>query len=345
MDANSLGFKSQSSYYEKSSVFIADGQPKWIAVWVESDDDKKLWYPALKNTYKKYKFKFHLASAHDFQDGKVADGCSRIFTKIKSGEIVLGKSTIACLDSDYSFISGNYACKQKDLLESPYVFQTYVHSKENVYIHPVGVAQIFERALGEDLEQLGLFIENFTENLAESVHDYLLKLVSLYQFDDINAFDQYHKRFVKVLRSLINEINVPDVFSSDLKERLILNFKSFDDELTHYIGSTHGEHIIVATKKRFEELEVASSDSLNFIRGHDLYPAMMKFYKAIDQYIFKFKREQFNKEYIPDETRKKKLTELANSRVSIEDLICTRGDVKDNQYFALTFKKLDVYFA
>jgi len=345
MDANSLGFKSQSSYYEKSSVFITDGQPKWVAVWVESDDDKKLWYPVLKNTYKKYKFKFHLASAHEFKDGKVADGCSRIFTKINSGEIELGKSTIACLDSDYSFISGNYACKQKDLLESPYVFQTYVHSKENVYIHPVGVVQIFERALGEDLEYLGLFIENFTEKLAESVHGYLLKLVSLYQFNDICAFDHYHKKFVEVLRGLINEMSVPDVFSSDLKDEFILKFKSFDDELTHHIESTHGEHILTATQKRFEELEVASSDSLSFIRGHDLYPAMMKFYKAIDQYVFKVKRDQFNKEYIPAETRKKKLTEMANSRVSIEDLICTRCDVKNNQYFALTFKKLDRFFA
>ncbi|ANC42609.1 hypothetical protein A6V27_00005 [Hafnia alvei] len=345
MEVNSLGFKSKSSYYEKSARFLDGNQPKWVAVWVESDDDKKLWLPVLKNTFKKFNFKFHIASLQKFEDGKIADGCSRIFAKINTGEIVLGKCTIACLDSDYSYISGNYACKQKDLLGSSFVFQTYAHSKENIYVHPHGIAQIFEYALGEDLEQLGLNVESFSKNLSVSIHKYLVKLISLYQFNDIKEFDKYHKRFISDFKSILNDIKLPEDLSSNFERILEEKFDDFDKELTHYIEGSHGGKIIDATVERFKEINVLPTDSLNFIRGHDLYPVMMKIYKSIDQYIFKIKREQYNQEHIPEEVRKKKNCEMGNKRVSIEDVICTRNDVKNNQYFSRAVERLSVLFS
>ncbi|HFO9740669.1 TPA: DUF4435 domain-containing protein [Escherichia coli] len=290
-------------------------------------------------------FKFHIASLHKFKDGKISDGCSRIFAKIKSGEIELGSSTIACLDSDYSYISGNYACKQKELLESPHVFQTYVHSKENIYVHPIGIIQLFERALGEDLEQLGINVECFTEKLSISIYEYLVKLISLYRLNDLKAFDLYHKQFMDNFKTIMNEMKLPEDLSSDYESLLKAKLTDFDTELTQHIKSTHGISVIDDTNQRFREIEVNPSDSLNFIRGHDLYPVMMKIYKSIDQYVFKVKRDQYNQEHISDEIRQKKQREMGNKRVDIEDLICTRGDVKDNQYFSRTIKKLNTLFA
>lgn len=345
MDIDSLGFKSKSSYYEKSARFLSDTQPKWVAVWVESDDDKRLWLPVLKNTYKKYNFKFYLASIHPFKDCKIADGCSRVFAKINSGEIELGDFTIACLDSDYSYISGNYACKQKNLLESPYVFQTYAHSKENIYIQPNGISRIFERALGEDLEQLGVDVSLLTNKLSVTIYSYLVKVISLYRIDDVASFDKYHKKFVDVVKNTVNQMRLPEDLLSDFEQMLKDNLVDFDGELTHHIESHHGMEIIEATTQRFNDIEVNPVDSLSFLRGHDLYPVMMKIYKSIDQYAFKVKREQYNQDHIPEDVRRKKQGELGNKRVDIEDLICTRDDIVDNRYFSRTFPKLNQLFA
>lgn len=345
MEIDSLGFKSKSSYFEKAAHFLNDNQPKWVAVWVESDDDKRLWLPVLKNTYKKFNFKFHIASLHDFKDGKISDGCSRIFAKIKSGDIELGHFTIACLDSDYSYISGNYECKQKKLLESPYVFQTYVHSKENIYIHSEGIVQVFERALGEDLKQLGMDIDLFTNRFSESIYDYFVKVVSLYRIDDIKAFDEYHEKFVEVIKVTINQMKLPDELSSNFDVVLKANLESFDEELTNHIESNYGYDVIEATIQRFKEIDVNPIDSISFLRGHDMYPVMMKIYKSIDQYVFKLKRDQYNQGHIPEGYRRKKLGEMGNKRVSIEELICTRSDVIENRFFSKTFSRLNVLFS
>ncbi|HCJ5746111.1 TPA: DUF4435 domain-containing protein [Escherichia coli] len=345
MEVNSLGFKSKSSYYEKSAHFLSDTQPKWVVVWVESDDDKRLWLPVLKNTYKKYNFKFHLASIYPFKDCKIADGCSRVFAKINSGEIELGDFAIACLDSDYSYISGNYACKQKNLLESPYVFQTYVHSKENIYVQPNGISRIFEYALGEDLEQLGVNVSLLTNKLSITIYAYLVKVISLYRIDDIVSFDAYHKKFVETIKKTVNEMKLPEDLLSNFDEVLKEKLEDFDNELTQHIESHHGIEVIDATTQRFRDIEVNPVDSLSFLRGHDLYPVMMKIYKSIDQYAFRVKREQYNQEHISEDVRRKKQGELGNKRVDIEDLICTRNDVRENRYFSRIFPKLDQLFA
>ncbi|MXC48448.1 DUF4435 domain-containing protein, partial [Escherichia coli] len=174
-----------------------------------------------------------------------------------------------------------------ELLESPHVFQTYVHSKENIYVHPIGIIQLFERALGEDLEQLGINVECFTEKLSISIYEYLVKLISLYRLNDLKAFDLYHKQFMDNFKTIMNEMKLPEDLSSDYESLLKAKLTDFDTELTQHIKSTHGISVIDDTNQRFREIEVNPSDSLNFIRGHDLYPVMMKIYKSIDQYVFK----------------------------------------------------------
>lgn len=342
MEKNILGFKSKSSYYEKTKQFLSQDKPRWVSVWVESDDDKKLWFPILKSKYERCQFKFHIASLEKFEDGVIADGCSRLIALIKKGSIELGKANIACLDSDYSYISGNYNCKQKEILQSNFAFGTNVHSKENILAHPVGVSYILERSLGEDLSQFDIDLEGFSTGISNALFECFVKLISLYCVSDIDKFDYFHAKFIRILKSSLTGFNIPEDLKGDIKSLMDESYKEFNVELDAYLCEGDSDNNMKSARERFNELNVSENDILSFIRGHDLYAVMMPIYKAIDNYIFNKKRERYNQEHIPSDVRGRKLGELANKRLKVEDVICGREDTTRNVFFQRAFVRMDV---
>ncbi|HFZ4879050.1 DUF4435 domain-containing protein [Serratia marcescens] len=341
MSNSMLGFKLKSSYYENANKFMHQDAPQWIAVWVESDDDKKLWSPLLCERYKNFKFKMNVASLFDAADGKVSDGCCRIFSLIKNGHVELGEKSIACLDSDYSYISGNFDCNEKSWLNSPFVFYTYVHSKENIFIHPDGIDAIIGRALGEDINQHGIDLTKFINEVSISLSGYIYKFISLYKAGDTEGFSHYMRKFNELTRVFFNGLTIPEDLSADYTARIVNIFKQYDQEIESYISENLKSKSYDLIKDRLDEISIKDSDSLNFVRGHDIYPLIMQVYKKIENHIFKIKRGRYYAKHIDEETRKKKLRELANKRPNIEDLICTRSDTATIPIFSRVFTQLD----
>lgn len=344
MENAALGFKLKSSYYEKSAKFISQNAPQWVAVWVESDDDKRLWSPLLNERYRRFKFKLHIASLLESKDEKYADGCNRIFSLIKNGNIELGKNSIACLDSDYSYISGNYECNEKELLESPYVFHTHVHSKENIYIHPMGVDKILGRALGEEINQHDIYLQEFTDTLSIALSDYIYQFITLYRVGDLEGFRYFSSKFIELVRVFFDNILIPNDLKIDCSFRIKKLFEKYDDEIKKYMLEKIDSNSYEEVKQRLQELSITNSDSLLFVRGHNIYPLIMGLYKKIDNHIFKIKRERYSAEHIPKETRSKKLSELANKRPNIEHLICSRNDTTSIPIFNRVLTQLDAFF-
>jgi len=336
-----LGFNSKSSYYKKTDVFLSPQQPRWVGVWVESDDDKRLWMPVLKEKYVKCRFKFHIASLHKFDDGVVADGCSRLISQFRKGNIELGESMIACLDSDYSYISGNYDNKNKSILLTDYAFGTYVHSKENLYLHSEGVAEIIERSLGEDLMNYEVNIERFTHDVSVFLYETFTHLISLYHASDIEAFDRMHCKFVASLKDSFSNLVIPDDLNKNIDDLMSDSFRDFCKELNDYIRENHSEDLVDGVCEFHSRSDICDRDTLSFIRGHDLYSILMPIYKSIENYVFSKKRDAFSQEHIPSTVRSKKLSELANKRVKIEQVICCRGDTTRNHFFCRVFDKLN----
>lgn len=341
MKDSTLGFKLKSSYYEKSSKFISQNSPQWVAVWVESDDDKKLWSPLLCERYFKYKFKLNVASLFNSDDGKVADGCCRIFKLIKNGEVELGKHSIACLDSDYSYISGNFDCNEKNLLESPYVFHTHVHSKENIFIHSEGIERILGRALGEDISQHDIDIPVFINRVSIDLSEYIYKFISIYKSGDIDGFRYFINKFNGLTKIFFDGLSIPEDLKTDCTPKITEIFKTYNDEIELYISEKLNSSSYDLIKDRLQELSITSADSLNFVRGHNIYPLIMGVYKKIENHIFKIKRNRYDADHISADIRSKKLKELASKRPNIEDLICTRSDTTNIPLFNRVIAQLD----
>ncbi|WP_337048677.1 DUF4435 domain-containing protein [Serratia fonticola] len=346
-----IGFNVKSNYFEKTPMFLSkkgmgQGEVKpWIQVLVESDDDKRLWLSIFEKYRGKYKFRYMSALEHESDDGKCSNGCSRLVALHKNGKIELGKHLIFCLDSDYGFVSGNYSCKQKEILNIDHVYQTFVHSKESVYINPHGIDVILSRAIGDDIQSEGVSLVKINADLSVALYPIWVKMIAVYKNGVEKSFDYYHDKFAKILPECFDYKNINEFLLSDLPSIFKGKFEGFDEEISAFIAQEIGPHAIREVVDRLKELNIDSSDCLFFIRGHNLFPIMKKIYEDIEELFFLKKINKIDNLEIPTPQKSQQKKALANKRIQIVDVILSRGDVCDTPFFKNTISVLDKHYA
>ncbi|OKP53298.1 hypothetical protein A8A12_08105 [Serratia marcescens] len=345
-----LGFNIKNDYFEKTKLFISSqnveaGESKpWVQVFVESDDDKRLWLSIFEKYKKNYKFRYLSALEHESDDGKCSNGCSRLSALYKNGKVQLGKHTILCLDSDYGFVSGNYGCKQKDVLEEKFVYQTFVHSKESVYINPVGIDIILSRAIGEDIESEGISLLGIHSVISRVLYPYWIKIITIYKHGMEEDFDRYHGEFVHIMSECFNYKNVKDILSTNWIDEANRNFSSFDERLDRFIEEQIGKDKVDDMAKRLQELNINDSDCLFFVRGHNIYAIMKKVYEDIEALFFLKKIQSIDRLNITSAQKSEQKRAMANKRVQVMNVILARGDVCNTPFFKDTISELDTHY-
>lgn len=329
----SLGFNISSKYYEKTKLFSS--KPK-VLVWVESDDDKRLWINALKKFKANYAFSFFCASEHEFDDGVVSDGCCRIFKLLRTGNIVLGKHCIACLDSDFSFITDNYKAKGKELLQTEHVYETFVHSKENLYFNKNGINDFISQLLGEDIEQHRVNISDIYEILSKSVYGIFISLMILYRDGQIAGFEELMSQLTSGIMSVVNESKFEDFADGTFNA----NLKSFVDDFTQHLKQGMSSYCDVDAvenmSEHFSKIGFSESDAYLFIRGHNFHAIILNILKKLEKYTFNLKIRRYDKEGISKEIAANKKRELAGKRVDINSAFLSREIDKDIPFFKKT---------
>ncbi|HBR5678826.1 DUF4435 domain-containing protein [Klebsiella pneumoniae] len=337
MKETPLGFNISSKYYEKTKLFSSKTK---VLVWVESDDDKRLWINAFKKFKDNYNFSFFCASEHEFDDGVFSDGCCRIFKLLKTGNIILGKHCIACLDSDFSFISDNYKAKGKEFLQTEYVYETYVHSKENLYFNKNGINDFISQLVGEDIEQHHINLSEIYDAISKSVHGVFLNLMILYRDGQVAGFEAIMSEFVAGIMSVTNVSRFEDFADGSFNvnlEKFVTDFsQSLKDKMNGYCDVDAVEDM----SAHFSKIGVSESDAYLFIRGHNFHAIILNVLKKIEKYTFNLKISRYGKKNIPKEIAASKKKELAGKRVDIESAFLSREIDKDIPFFKKTLDLL-----
>ncbi|MCF5844681.1 DUF4435 domain-containing protein [Aeromonas veronii] len=114
-------FSISSDFIESSALFSGDNS---LIVYVEGFEDIPFWKRILDD-----KLKIKVIAYGEYEK---ANGKGTITSAINKGEIILGRSLIVALDSDYDNLLGNNA----DIFAKETVLQTYSYSIENLIWHP-----------------------------------------------------------------------------------------------------------------------------------------------------------------------------------------------------------------
>ena len=115
-----------SSYFEAANSLTSKKARHRIVAYVESYDDIYFWRTVLSEfeNDKRY-FEVMLPSKVNLTRGKKS-----VLMNFLEGE-PLGRDMIACVDADYDYLMQGRTAQSRRVLESPYVFHTYVYAIEN----------------------------------------------------------------------------------------------------------------------------------------------------------------------------------------------------------------------
>ena len=131
--SKSLTNNINSSYFEAANALRGKNARRRIVAYVESYDDIYFWRTVLSRfeNDKQY-FEVMLPSKVNLTRGKKSVLMNFISQpSSKNPQQTLGHDMIACVDADYDYLMQGVTEQSRKVLNSPYVFHTYVYAIEN----------------------------------------------------------------------------------------------------------------------------------------------------------------------------------------------------------------------
>ena len=124
--SNRLRDNINSRYFEAANALMSKQARRRIVAYVEAYDDIYFWRTVLSPFENDHRyFEVMLPSKVNLTRGKKS-----VLMNFLEGE-PLGRDMIACVDADYDYLKQGCTEQSKRILESPYVFHTYVYAIEN----------------------------------------------------------------------------------------------------------------------------------------------------------------------------------------------------------------------
>ena len=124
--SNRLRDNINSRYFEAANALTSKRARRRIVAYVEAYDDIYFWRTVLSPFENDHRyFEVMLPSKVNLTRGKKS-----VLMNFLEGE-PLGRDMIACVDADYDYLKQGCTEQSKRILESPYVFHTYVYAIEN----------------------------------------------------------------------------------------------------------------------------------------------------------------------------------------------------------------------
>lgn len=176
-----------SQYIEAANRLKPKHEKRRIVAYVESYDDVAFWRLLLDEFEdEKTTFQIMLPTGGDLTKGK------KSALKKTLDASVFGNCLIACVDSDYDYVLQGHTYTSKEILENPYVIQTYTYAIENYLcyagsLHQIAVQCTLNDRMPVDLEAfMGLFSEIIFPLFCWNVWFYRKRLHSQFSMQDFN---------------------------------------------------------------------------------------------------------------------------------------------------------------
>ena len=143
--ATSLRDNLTSSYFNAAHKLYSKKARRRIIAYVESYDDVAFWRTLLEEFEDdEHYFQVMLPSATSLAKGKKMVLMNTLNTK------ELGRSLIACVDSDYDFLLQGATNTSRKINRNKYIFQTYTYAIENYHCFAESLHEVCVQATLND---------------------------------------------------------------------------------------------------------------------------------------------------------------------------------------------------
>ncbi|MBQ5351039.1 MAG: DUF4435 domain-containing protein [Bacteroidaceae bacterium] len=226
-----------------------------IVAYVESYDDILFWRTVLKaHETDEYYFEVMLPSKTSLQRGKKAALMNVL------GESQLGENMVACVDADYDYMLQGRTPTSRMILESPYVFHTYVYAIENYQCCAESLHDVCVMVTLNDHEVFN-FVE-FMKIYSQIIYPLFIWSVWIYRSNRYKEFP---------LMDFCDEVRI-DGFNIYSPEKCIERLRHRVNKKVAFMQKHYpnARHDFVPLKEELEKLGVHPENTYLFIQGHFL---------------------------------------------------------------------------
>ena len=245
-----------SKYFEAANALTSKKARHRIVAYVESYDDIYFWRTVLSEfeNDKRY-FEVMLPSKMNLTRGKKS-----VLMNFLEGE-PLGKDMIACVDADYDYLIQGRTHQSRRVLESPYVFHTYVYAIENFQCYAPSLHNVCVSVTLND-HRIFDFREYF-EQFSEALFPLFVWSVMVYRNGNYPKFSITD--FCRVADPGGFNVHNPAASIANVKRKV----RTKINELQRQFPDAKDEYL--ATKDDLRALGVMPQTTYLYIQGHHLF--------------------------------------------------------------------------
>ena len=292
-----------SNYFEAANALTSKKARHRIVAYVESYDDIYFWRTVLGEfeNDKRY-FEVMLPSKVNLTRGKKS-----VLMNFLEGE-PLGKDMIACVDADYDYLLQRRTRQSEMVLDSPYVFHTYVYAIENFQCYAPSLHNV---CVSVTLNDHRIFdFRTYFQLYSEVLFPLFVWSIMLYRNGNYPRFSI----------SDFNRISDPGGFNMHHPEPSISNVRrkvrTKINDLQRQFPDAKEEYL--ATKDDLLALGVTPQTTYLYIQGHHLFDTVVS--PILSKVCNVLRQERQNEIYHAAAHKTQKRNEMTCYENSLQDI-------------------------
>ena len=317
-----------SRYFEAANALKSKQSRHRIVAYVESYDDIYFWRTVLTpfEDDKRY-FEVMLPSKANLTRGKKSVLMNFLEGKGKkrkkrqgereerreegndaNGETVLGRDMIACVDADYDYLMQGATDQSKKVLDSPFVFHTYVYAIENYQCYAPSLHNV---CVSVTLNDHRIFdFRDYFAQFSEAIFPLFVWSIMLYRNGD----------YPKFCISDFNRIADPGGFTVSEPEKSLANVRrkvgvKVNDLQRQFPDA---KEAYLKTKDDIKALGVTPQTTYLYIQGHHLFDTVVA--PILSKVCNLLRQERQNEIYYASAHKTQKRNEMTCYENSLQDV-------------------------
>ena len=301
--SNRLKDNINSRYFEAANALTSKRARRRIVAYVEAYDDIYFWRTVLSPFENDYRyFEVMLPSKVNLTRGKKS-----VLMNFLEGE-PLGRDMIACVDADYDYLKQGCTEQSKRILESPYVFHTYVYAIENYQCYAPSLHDVCVSVTLND-HRIFDFREFFRE-FSEALFPLFVWSIMLYR----------NGNYPRFCISDFNRIADPGGFSVHQPATSLQNVRRKVNtkvrDLQRQYPNAKDEYL--AVKEDIRRLGVTPQTTYLYIQGHHLFDTVVA--PILSKVCNLLRQERQNEIHRASAHRTQKRNEMSCYENSLQDV-------------------------
>lgn len=313
--ATSLKHNLTSAYFDAAAKLYPKKSKRRIVAYVESYEDVAFWRMLLSEFENEERyFQVMLPSSTSLSKGK------KMVLLNTLNVDKLGKSMIACVDSDYDFLLQGATSVSRNVNGNPYVFQTYGYAIESFHCYAESLHEVCVQATLNDRSIIDF--PAFLKAYSRIIYPLFLWNVWFYRKHDTNTFPM--AEFNACTRIQNVTLRNPQQMLNDIK-------RAVDDKLSRM--RTRLPRYVEQVEQLGEELKrmgLTPETTYLYIQGHHLMDCVvMKLLTPVCTILRREREQEIQRLARHKEQLYNELTSYENSLTNVEVVLKKHGGYKD----------------